>query len=146
MKNGTDNKDVINKQQMESYVASNLNIPSQLQGAGPDTIRENKVPIYNAVGAIYCDRIKMRHSTRSFQILPRAQTGDNMLYISDLGGTNQTIAFQRPITEYLRGTIITSNELAFVICSSSYFFIPFDHRMKEVHFSMQIEIYNLILE
>ena len=35
----------------------------------------------------------MRHSIRNFQIIPRAQTGDNILYIPDLGGNGQSIGF-----------------------------------------------------
>ena len=112
--NGVNNNDAINKNQMETYVQSQVTTPPQLNGAGPNTILSGKTPIYNSNGALYADRIRIRYTSNTIEIQPRSQSGNNVLYIPDLGGTDQSTAFQRPILEYIRGSIITSNELAFV--------------------------------
>ena len=118
IKDGTDNNDAVNKNQMEHYIENgDLGIPgsinfrrgsisidginSQISAAdlnklyptSANNIIIGKVPIYSSLGSLYCDRLKLRNSNKFVYIKPNQQASNNTIIIPNLGGADRNMMF-----------------------------------------------------
>ena len=118
IKDGTDNNDAVNKNQMEHYIENgdldiqgSINfrrgsisidgINSQISAAdlnklystSANNIITGKVPIYSSLGSLYCDRLKLRNSNKFIYIKPNQQASNNTIIIPNLGGADRNMMF-----------------------------------------------------
>ena len=118
IKDGTDNNDAVNKNQMEHYIENgDLDIQgsinfrrgsisidgtnSQISAAdlnkfyptSANNIITGKVPIYSSLGSLYCDRLKLRNSNEFVYIKPNQQASNNTIIIPNLGGADRNMMF-----------------------------------------------------